>query len=189
MAATAAMGCSIEPLARPAASGPLDERLLGALADVVLPGELGADGRARAVADFREWLAGYEPAAEEMHGYGDAEITYLPADPAPGWNAQLAALDLVARKKHKRAFAELGVPERGAIVRSQLGRVRGERMPATLAAPHVAIALLSHWCASAGANDLAYGMKIGRETCRVLGDAPRKPLPLAPTTPPPGSRS
>ena len=180
IAATAAVGCTIEPLARPPAAGVLDEHLLAALADVALPGELGAAGRVRAVADFREWLAGYEPAAEEMHGYGDAEITYLPADPGPGWSAQLAALDLVARKKYKRGFAELAVPERASIVRSQLARVRGERMPAPLGAPHVALALLSHWCASPGANDLAYGATIGRENCRMLADAPRKPLPLAP---------
>ena len=185
IAATTAVGCSIEPLARPPSGGALDERMLGALAAVVLPAELGPDGRTRAVAEFREWLAGYEPAAEEMHGYGDAEIIYLPADPGPGWAAQLAALELVARKKHKRGFAELGEAERAAVVRSQLARFRGDRMPAPLAAPHVALALLSHWCASPGANDLCYGARIGRETCRVLADAPRKPLPLAPA----GSRS
>ena len=39
---------------------------------------------------------------------------------------------------------------------------------------------LAHWAASSEATDLAYGVHIGKDNCRPLGDSPRKPLPLAP---------
>ena len=58
-----------------AAPRTLDASLLGALGDALLPESLGAAGRAQAVRVFREWIAGYAPVSEEMHGYGHAEIT------------------------------------------------------------------------------------------------------------------
>ena len=160
----------------------LDPALLGALGDAILPELLGGPGRLRAVGAFSTWLAQYSPVAEEMNGYGEAEITYTPSDPAPGWNAQLDGLDLLARRKPRRGFARLSVPLRREIVRTQLARVSGTRLPSNpLAAPHVAIALLAHWAASSDATDLAYEARIMKEHCRVLGDTSRAPLPLAPT--------
>lgn len=41
----------------------LDDGTLRALGEIVLPGELGADGIGRAVTGFQAWLAGYRPAA------------------------------------------------------------------------------------------------------------------------------
>jgi hypothetical protein len=124
----------------------LDRATLVAVGEVVLPGELGATGRASAVDAFVAWVAGYEPVAERMHGYGYADVRYLPPDPAPGWRAQLEGLELLAR-------------------RSRAG--------------HVALALLAHWASSPAAWDLAYGARITPASCRPLGDAPRRPLPLA----------
>lgn len=159
----------------------LDPALLGALGEAILPEMLGPPGRQRAIAAFSTWLARYVPVAEQMHGYGDAEITYTPSDPAPGWNAQLEGLDLLARRKHRRGFARLGVPLRREIVRTQLARVSAARLPSDpLAAPHVAVALLSHWAATSEATDLAYEARIMKENCRVLADTSRAPLPLAP---------
>src|SRR5690242_241069 len=81
----------------------LHATLLAALGDTVLPESLGAAARATAVREFNRWITEYSPVAEEMHGYGDAEITFTPADPAPGWNAQLEALFLFAsRRRHTR---------------------------------------------------------------------------------------
>jgi hypothetical protein len=160
----------------------LDPALLGALGDAILPEMLGAPGRQRAVAAFATWLARYSPVAEEMHGYGDAEITYTPSDPAPGWNAQLQGLDLLARRKHRRGFTRLGVPLRRAIVRTQIPRASGARLPSNpLAAAHVAVALLAHWAASSEATDLAYEARIMKENCRLLSETSRAPLPLATT--------
>jgi hypothetical protein len=161
-----------------------DRPTLAALGEVVLPGELGAAGRARAVDDFVAWIAAYEPVAEEMHGYGYAEIRYLPPDPAPGWRAQLDGLDLLARRSRGRPFAELPAAPRRAMVEAALARVPGDRLPAPIAAGHVALALLAHWASSPAAWDLAYGARITPLSCRPLNDAPRRPLPLAPSTPP-----
>lgn len=157
----------------------LDPVLLRALGDAILPEMLGDGGRAKTIAAFAGWLARYTPVAEEMHGYGDAEITYTPSDPAPGWNAQLAGLDLLARKKHRRGFARLGVPLRRAVVQAQLARVSTTRLPANpLSAPHVAVALLAHWAASSEATDLAYEARIMKGNCRLLSETSRTPLPL-----------
>jgi len=147
---------------QPAAQGALDDRLLAALGDATLPESLGADGRAAAVDAFRRWVADYHPVAERAHGYGRAEITYTPPDPAPGWNAQLAALDLVARKQHGSGFAELPIETRRTILRTT----------------HIAVALLAHWAGSRQAVDLAYNARIGVTSCRPLRDNPRRPLPV-----------
>jgi hypothetical protein len=182
----AAGGLAGSPPSAPAQTAPraLDATLLAAIGDAVLPESLGAAGRSRAVRAFSAWIAAYHPVAEEMHGYGDAEITYTPADPAPGWNAQLEGLELLARRKHHRGFAALDVQARRALLKpqlAQLSRQRGDRLPPNpLAAPHVAIALLAHWADSSEATDLAYGVRIGKGECRLLADSPRKPLPLAP---------
>jgi hypothetical protein len=157
-----------------------DAATLTALGEVVLPGELGAAGRARAVDDFVGWINGYEPVAEEMHGYGYAEVRYLPPDPAPAWRAQLEGLDLLARRSRGRPFAELPPESRRAMVEAALAPVPNDVLPAPLSAGHVALALLAHWASSPAAWDLAYGARITPRTCRPLDAAPRRPLPLAP---------
>ncbi len=159
----------------------LDPVLLAALGEAVLPERLGADGRTAAVRAFSDWLARYTPVAEEMHGYGDAAITYTPSDPAPGWQAQLAGLDLLARRRHRRGFAALASPRRRAVVEAALARVGTRALPGNpLAAPHVAVALLAHWAASSAAVDLAYGARILRGECRTLADVTREPPALSP---------
>ena len=157
----------------------LNATLLAALGDTVLPESLGAATRATAVREFNRWITEYSPVAEEMHGYGDAEITYTPADPAPGWNAQLEALDLLARRTKRRGFAALSIAARRDIVRRQLASVRGASLPSNpLNATHVAVALLSHWASSYAAHDLAYNSRIMRGECRGLAGVTRKPLPV-----------
>jgi hypothetical protein len=170
---------SSTPVAPAAAAPAFDHALLTALGDSVLPESLGAAARASAVAAFAVWIAAYRPVSEEMHGYGDQEITYTAPDPAPGWRAQLDGLELLARRKHRRGFAGLTVAERRALIVPQLPRGRGTRLPANIVgAPHIAVALLAHWAASSAATDLVYGVTIGKDQCRVLADAPRRPLPL-----------
>lgn len=162
------------------ASRALDAPLIAALGEAILPESLGAAGRAHAVRAFREWIAAYVPVSEEMHGYGYAEITYTAADPAPGWNAQLQAMDLLAKKQFGAGFAALKPEKRDTLVRAQLAGARNGRLPANpLTAPHVATALLAHWAASSDAIDFAYGVRIGKDNCKTLADSPRKPLPLA----------
>lgn len=163
-----------------APSRTLDAALLAALGDAVLPESLGSDGHRRAVAAFAAWLAAYAPVAEAMHGYGDAELTYTRADPAPGWRAQLQALDLLARRIRRRGFARLDRTGRRAILDVALRDGRTGALPSSpLQADHVAVALLAHWAATSEAQDLAYGARIGAGRCRSLADTARRPLPLA----------
>lgn len=170
-----------QPTAQHQARRTLDPALLAALGDAVLPESLGAAARTRTIRDFTAWIAAYTPVAEAMHGYGDAEITYTPPDPAPNWGAQLEALDLYARRTRRRGFATLPLPDRRDVVRRQLASIRSAALPSNpLTAPHVAIALLSYWATSPGAYDAAYAARITRGECRGLGNVTRKPLPLAP---------
>ena len=72
------------------------------------------------------------------------------------------------------------MPLRREVVRTQLARVSGSRLPSNpLAAPHVAVALLSHWAASSEATDLAYEARIMKGQCRLLSETASPPLPLA----------
>lgn len=156
-----------------------DRTLLDALAATVLPTQLGATGQRAAADRFVAWVDGYDPVAEEMHGYGYADVRYLPADPAPAWRAQLEALDLLCRRSQRTGFAEATPAQRTAVLDAVLRTEQHERLPAPLGARHVAVALLSHWAASPDAWDLALGAAVAPLTCRPLADAVRRPLPLA----------
>ncbi|MBL8995795.1 MAG: hypothetical protein KJZ74_13515 [Gemmatimonadales bacterium] len=171
----------VAPDASAAQRTTLDPALAMAVGEAVLPESIGAPARSAAVAAFLAWIGDYRPVSEEMHGYGDAEITYTPADPAPGWNAQLAALDLLSRAKHRTGIAALDLARRRALLTAQLSRLPGNRLPANpITAPHVALALMAHWAATSAATDLAYEARIGAGNCRVLAEVTRPPLPLAP---------
>ena len=151
----------------------------------MLPESLGASGRRDAAGAFLAWARHYPAGAEEMHGYGYAEITLTPEDPSPRWIAQLEVLDgqgLLLEGKDSRRFADLSVAQRREILSRILLRVPGPRLPSSpLSAPHVAIALMAHWASTPEAVNLAYEARIDRAVCgRQLGDAPRAPLPLAP---------
>lgn len=166
-----------EGASRPRASG-FDRRVLDAVGEVMLPSALGADGRAAAVTAFVAWVDGYDPVAEEMHGYGYSDIRYLPPDPAPGWRAQLEGLDTLARRARRSPFAELDDQGRREVLTMALAGVDGDRLPAPLGASHVAVALLSHWASSPEAWNLALGVQVSPGDCRPLDGVASKPLPL-----------
>jgi hypothetical protein len=157
-----------------------DMATLTAVAEVALPSELGADGRTRAVAGFVAWANGYAPAAEEMHGYGYPDIRKLPPDPAPAWRDQLVALDAASAAAHNVRFSASTVAQRRAMLSAALAGEQDADLPSPLHAKHVVVALLSQWASSPDGWDLAFEARIRRDSCRVLDDAPRKPLPLAP---------
>lgn len=185
IAATTAAGCRLESHVPDASATPANERangfdrtLLDAVGDVVLPAELGAKGRDVAIGAFVAWADAYDPVAEEMHGYGYSDVRYLPPDPAPAWRAQLTALDTLARRSKRTPFARLSVDARRTVLDVALTGHGGDRLPPPLSATHIAIALLAHWGASPDAWDLALGVKVMPDTCRVLGDASATPLPI-----------
>jgi hypothetical protein len=154
----------------------LDEGVLRAVAEAVLPSELSNAQQAAAVTDYLRWARGYRRGAERNHGYGTAQIGTLAADPLPEWAAQLRALDAEARQSTNSGFAALPLAARRTMIAAQLGSER--TLPNPLGARHVALALLAHFYASPLALDLCYRARIGRETCRPLGEASARPVPL-----------
>lgn len=154
-----------------------------ALGEAVLPSELGASGTTAAVLAFQRWISGYREHAELLHGYGTSKLESSGPTPATKWSGQLGQLDAIAMKAGGRRFADLPVARRREIVMAELAAIKADRIPTVGRAPHVALALLGHFYASAEATDQCYQSAIGKQTCRPLGASLRKPLPLA------GSRS
>jgi len=162
------------------ATEPLDAVALTVLAEAVLPSQLGTDGTRRAAGAFGRWVSGYRSGAEVLHPYVSGVITRIAADPVGRWRRQLAELDSRARSAHSKAFTELDLETRQALVRQALVSEKGTRLPGPASASHVATAILSHFYGSAEAQDLCYEAQISKNRCRPLVNAARQPLPLAP---------
>lgn len=170
-----------------AAVGPMREELAGALldavADAVLPTAIGPEGRRESAEAFRRWLEGFEPAAELNHRYGSQAIRYGPEDPGPRWASQLAALELVARRREERGFADLPTARRRELIRRRVpdpGDASGRGLPGNPArAEHVAVGMLAWFYGRPEGADLAYRARIGRHSCRPLEDSGDPPPPLS----------
>ena len=153
-------------------------RTLHALAEVMLPAEVGRAGTDGATTNFQRWIAGYREGAELLHGYGTSALERSGPTPATRWAAQLDALDAMARKKGSPSFAALELDRRREIVRAELTALNADRIPPVERAPHVALALLAHWYATPDASDRCYEARIGKETCRPLASSAHRPMPL-----------
>lgn len=147
-----------------------DAATLRALAEAVLPSELGRDGAAAVARDFQRWIDGYRENAELAHGYGTSALRFARPSPRARWAAQLSEMRDVAAQPIER---------RRATVRRALERERLDRMPDVASASHVTVALLAFYYGTPGASDLCYQARIGAEQCRPLTQSPRKPLPMA----------
>lgn len=170
------------PLRAPAtAAGDRADATLTAVAEVVLPArEIGSEGIAEAVGEFRRWSAGFEPAAELDHPYlWSDELRYAPADPRPLWASQLEALDATSREQHQRSFAELGLESRLRLLQEQLPEELPDRLGHASEADHVSLALVAWFVATPRANDLCYRSAIGRHQCRGLPSAVERPTAIA----------
>ena len=144
-----------------------DRGRLAALAEAVLPTELGSAGLGAAVDGFNRWLAGYRPGAELLHGYGSGEIKRAPPSPAVRWSAQLTALG--------PDFATAPVDARRARIAQVLAGERGPSLGTPIEAHHVALGLLAWWAGTPEATDLCYRARIGKLGCRPLAENARKP--------------
>ncbi|MCY3599706.1 MAG: twin-arginine translocation signal domain-containing protein [Gemmatimonadetes bacterium] len=156
---------------------PLPAETLRAVAEAVLPDELGEDGRERAVRAFERWSDALEPVAELSHPYLVPEIRYSGPDPRPGWVAQLEGLEKECGSRHGMSLSDLEVPGR----RELLARPLADAEPglgAPQSADHVALALMAHFFGSAIATDLCYGRAIRRELCRSIEGAEDEPALL-----------
>lgn len=153
------------------ANFPADQNdTLGALAAVVLPAELGAEGMGRTGEAFAGWVRGYRADAEMDHGYGNTRLRAKGASPAAGYLRDLEAL---------RPALLSGDPDsRRQAVTSALEQARITDLPRTPDGRHVAADLLAFYFRSSGANDLCYRAAIGRDLCRGLDGSEQAPPPL-----------
>lgn len=160
----AALPAKVRAFAQPSALGQTDEVRLRALADIVLPAEIGADGRARVVDNFLRWLREYRAGADTDHGYGFTRLRRTAPSPASKYPAQLAALDLDG-------------DARGAVEQAILS-AKIDRLPARPDGGHIATDLMAFYFNSAEANDVAYRAAIGRDACRGLAGSQNRPPAL-----------
>jgi hypothetical protein len=149
-----------------------DESHIRAVADVVLPSEIGAEGRARVVTGFLGWLRDYRAGADMDHGYGFTRLRRTPPSPAAKYSAQLASLE---QRAGAHGFGSLSVDARRVILEEAIAAAKIERLPARPDGGHVATDLMAFYFNSVEANDLAYGAAIGRDTCRSLEGSDHRP--------------
>ena len=176
VAAVSLTGCAREAAGGRAAETDGDETLR-AVAEAVLPDELGDDGRERAVRAFERWSDALEPVAELSHPYLVPEIRYSGPDPRPGWAAQLDGLEKESDSRYGRSLSDLRVSARRELLARPLADA-GPGLGAPQNADHVALALMAHFFGSAIATDLCYGRAIRRELCRSIEGAEDEPAPL-----------
>jgi hypothetical protein len=164
--------------AQTAPLGPSDQMRLRAVAEAVLPQEIGGAGHDGAVKAFVAWIQGYRPDADMDHGYGFTRLRRTPPSPAQRYAAQLDALDGAARTRGS-SFADLPLDERRHLIEAALVTAKVERLPGRPDGSHVAADLMGFYFNSIEANDLCYRARIARDTCRGLAGSENKPAPLA----------
>ena len=170
---TAGVAAALPVRVRDAQSVPLSEtdpRTLHAIAEVVLPSELGAAGRRGVVDGFVRWLRDYVEGVDTDHGYGFPRIRQTGPSPAKAYPAQVAALGAT--------FAELPLAERRAAIESAIAAARIERLPNRPNGGHIATDLMAFYFNSAAASDLCYRANIGRDECRGLPGSENPPPPI-----------
>lgn len=151
------------------------------VAHLVLPQELGNVRLERATVAFSRWIAGYKAGEETLHPYGSDRLGSTGASPAQSWVMQLDALDKAAGAldPHSHPFALTTLDIKRKVLTEALTAAQlPSRVPPPLAAPHVAIAILSHFLDSADGKNLAYGRVLNEKTCRPLSASPIAPVAL-----------
>ena len=157
-----------------------DKATLNAIADVVLPGALGARGRRDVVDRFTAWFVNYRSGADMGHGYGNDTVRN-PSGAAPGsrYPEQLAAFEKAARDKGAASFAALALADRHVLIEAALSTLQAaSRMPARPNGANVTVDLMGFYFNSGDAYDLCYNAAIGREHCRGLDGSDRAPSAL-----------
>jgi hypothetical protein len=162
----------------PASQAATDPTLLRAVAAVVLPSGLGADGLAAAVERFTVWGREYRAGAEMSAGYGVTQIRVLPPDPTASYAAQLENLERLAKERGP-SFAALDAGTQRAILQSAFTAAAVDALPRRPDGRHIAADLMSHfYFVSSEGQDWLYNASIRRETCRGLSSSGERPAPL-----------
>jgi hypothetical protein len=154
-----------------------DLTTLEALADSVLPGELGRAGSKAITQAFIKWLAEYRSGADMGHGYGVLRARVTPTISVETYRTQLGALDQRARRGGG-SFQSLSVPARQALVQQALDEASVRDLPQIPDGQHIVSDVMAFYFRSTQANDLCYRASIGREVCRGLSGSSRKPETL-----------
>jgi hypothetical protein len=173
----AAMTPAVSPLVEQSADAKLSwidngggRTFLLALAEVVLPSEIGAAGQAEAVERFVRWLRSYDADAEMDHGYGLTRLRRTGPSPASRYPVLIALIDrqtAAALRRPKATFASAPLAVRRTIVEDSLRSVKGQRL-LTRPGGNLIEDLMAFYFQSSAANDLCYRAAIGREACRGL---------------------
>ncbi len=158
--------------------GPADQIRIRALAEVVLPQEIGPRGHDAVVKGFLTWVRDYRAGADAGHGYGFTRLRQTGRSPATRYAMQLDALDDQARQRG-RSFADLAREDRRSLVEAAIAAAKIERLPSRPDGGHVATDLMGFYFNSIEANDVCYRATIGRDTCRELAGSDDRPAPLA----------
>lgn len=174
----AALPARVRLLAQAPSLTAADEARIRAIADVVLPGEIGAEGRSAVVDAFFTWLREYRAGAETDYGYGFTRLRRTPPSPVTKYAAQLDALDRRAAAGGRR-FADLSPSERRVLVEEAIAGAKIDRLPGRPDGGHVATDVMAFFFNSIEARDLAYRARIGADTCRGLEGSDNRPEPLA----------
>src|SRR5262245_39957014 len=149
-----------------------DEAAVRAIAEVVLPSEIGSDGRARVVTSFIAWLRDYRAGADMDHGYGFTRLRRTPTSPAAKYADQLKTLE--ARAGAER-FPRLAVDARRTILEEAIAGAKIDRLPGRPDGGHIATDLMAFYFNSEEAHDRAYRAAIRRDSCRGLEGSGERP--------------
>jgi hypothetical protein len=159
---------------------PAQVATLGALAEVVLPTALAADGRDAAVRRFVAWTRGYAAGADRGHGYGNSQLS-PPTGPSPAlrYPAQFEALEGAAKAQGAATFGALPLAARRTVVQATLDAPpRTTQLPARPNGTSLVADFMGLYFNGAEARDLAYRAAIERDTCRGLDGSEQAPKPL-----------
>ena len=159
---------------------PTEIETLNAIAEVVLPAEIGADAQRRAVTAFASWFANYRPGSDMGHGYG-ASTLRAASGPSPfsRYAAQFATLDASAKERGASSLRALAAPDRRIVIEKFLNEPQPvNRLPAQPTGANLVADLMGSYFTSANAWDVAYGVQILRDSCRTLDNSADAPLPV-----------
>jgi hypothetical protein len=154
---------------------------LSSIAEVVLPSDLGAQNRKRAVDRFVAWFVNYRPGADMGHGYG-ASTVRQPAGPSPAarYPPQFVALETAARERGAATFSALPAAARREVVEKLLNEPQPvNRLPAQPTGASLIADFMGSYFTSADAWDRCYRAEIRRDSCRTLDDSARQPAAIS----------
>ena len=138
----------------------------------MLPGEIGAEGRAQVVTSFMAWLRDYRAGADMDHGYGFTRLRRTPPSPAAKYAAQLKQLQ---ERAAGQGFAGLSVDARRVMLEEVIAAAKIDRLPNRPDGGHIATDLMAFYFNGADAHDRAYRAAIGRDNCRGLDASDERP--------------